>query len=265
MSASTSRSYGDESIHRPPKYGQSDTEARRNAAIARAHAERPDRPRPLTGADLETYGAHLLARRQAARAGTEQPDPDALRDRLAEQQGRRNAAHALLPLAEHFEDYLPAQLGEVPEVVEWAADAAAGSRAWLVILGSTGVGKTWQACAAYRAVTHDRGLEGLAITATDLFLRSLPSAPDRIPLRAYERVDVLLLDDLTGDLSDWERKILFQLVDARSAGNRLTIITSNLRREEVKERLGDRLASRMSHRLRLISIEGPDRRTLPSH
>lgn len=257
----TPRQYGDDSIHRPALYGTGDTGARRDAALARARAERPDRPRTHrtpTGAEMT---ARALAQLDRRRTGPAAPDRTDLDERLAQQQRRRNAAHALIPLAEHFEDYLRAQLGDVPEVVEWAAAAAQGSATWLVILGSTGVGKTWQACAAYRAVTHDRGLEGLAITATDLFLRSLPSAPDRLALRAYERVDVLLLDDLTGDLSDWERKILFQLVDARSAGNRLTILTSNLRREEVKERLGDRLASRLSHRLRLISIEGPDRRT----
>jgi chromosomal replication initiation ATPase DnaA len=267
MTAPTPRSYGDDAIHRPPKYGEGDTEARRNAAIARARAERPDHPRPYrtpTGPELTERALAQLDHRTATRTGDPTgPDRADLDKRLAEQQRRRDAAHALVPLAEHFEDYLGAQLGDVPEVVEWADDAAAGSASWLVILGNTGVGKTWQAAAAYRAVTHDRGLDGTAITATDLFLRSLPSAPDRLNLRAYERAPVLLLDDLTGDLSDWDRKILFQLLDARSAGNRLTILTSNLRREEVKERLGDRIASRLSHRLRLVGIEGPDRRTTP--
>lgn len=262
------RSYGDDSIHRPAKYGQGDTEARRAAAIARARAERPDRPRqeaPLTGADLETYGTQLLARRQAARtAAGPATQRDPIRDlhaRLAAQQGRRNAQHALLPVIEHFEEYLPAQLGDVPEVVEWTAEVAAGDRAdWLLLLGPTGVGKTWQAIAAYRAVTHDRGLDGLAITVGELRLRSLPSSNDPINLRAYERADVLLLDDLANGLSEWEAKILFQLINARSASNRLTIITSNLRREQIRDVFGDRLASRLSHRLRIVALNGPDRR-----
>jgi DNA replication protein DnaC len=57
--------------------------------------------------------------------------------------------------------------------------------------------------------------------------------------------------------------VLFQLINARDAGNRLTIITSNLLREDVRERLGERMASRLSHRMRLIVLEGPDRRLSP--
>jgi DNA replication protein DnaC len=259
----------DAEIHRPALYGEGQVEARHAAALARARSERGARPgpgRPPSGTEIEAHGDWLLARRQAKREEGLLPlaDPDGLERRLAEQQGRRNAAHALVPIIERFEDYLLAQLGDVEEVTEWAADAAAGTDRWLVLLGPVGVGKTWQAVAAYRAVTHDRGQEGLAITVAELLMRSLPSAPDRINLRAYERADVLLLDDLTAELSDWDRRVLFQLIDARSASNRLTIITSNVPREEIRPALGERLASRLSQRVRLVLLTGPDHR-LSSH
>lgn len=262
------QSNDDVEIHRPAKYGEGQVEARHAAALARARAERGARPgpgRPPTGEEITAHGMELLTRRQAERdAGRlDSPDPDDLARRLDAQRRHRNAAHALIPLIEHFEDYLPATLGDEPEITEWAADAAAGSDGWLLILGPTGAGKTWQAVAAYRAITHDRGLEGLAITLAELRLRSLPSAADPINLRAYERADVLLLDDLANGLSDWESKILFQLINARSASNRLTIITSNLRREQVREVFGDRIASRIAQRLRLVALNGPDRRLSP--
>jgi DNA replication protein DnaC len=261
--------YGDPTIHRPDKYGEGEVDARHAAALARARAERrDDRPgKALTGAELAAHGEDLLARRQAARdAGTLGPaaDPNDLDRRLEAQQRRRAYLAALASLADRFEDYVGAQLGEESAVVEWAADAAAMRTAdWLVLLGSTGVGKTWQATAAFRAVTHDRGLEGLAISVGDLLAGTLPSAPERLSLRTYEKTPVLLLDDLTAGLSEWKADVLFQLINARDAGNRLTIITSNLRREEVREKLGDRLASRLSHRARLVLMEGPDRRLSP--
>lgn len=261
--------YGDESIHRPPKYGEGDVAARHAAALARARAERPRTgpDKPLTGGELTAHGLDLLARRQNARnAGTLGPatDPNDLDRRLAQQQKRRNYAAALASLADRFEDYVGAQLGEESAVVEWAVDAAAGrSTDWLVLLGAVGVGKTWQAAAAYRAVCHDHGLDGLAITVPDLLAGSLPSASERLSLRTYEKIPVLLLDDLVGGLSEWKADVLFQLISARDAGNRLTIITSNLRREEVRPILGDRMASRLSHRARLVLLEGPDRRLSP--
>lgn len=267
-SPNTRRVYGDESIHRPPKYGEGDVSARHTAARARARAERPHAApgrTTSTGADMTARAFAQLAARQAARASGTGPQtrPGDLERRLAEQQRRRDAAYALASLAEDFEDYVQAQLGDEPAVVEWAAAAAGGADRWLLLLGPTGVGKTWQAAAAYRAVTHDRGVEGLAIGLPDLLRRSLPSSPDRINLRTYEKAPVLLLDDLSGDLSEWKADVLFQLIAARDAAARLTILTSNLRREEVRDQLGDRLASRLSHRLRLVTMEGPDRRIRP--
>jgi chromosomal replication initiation ATPase DnaA len=256
------KQYGPDSIHRPDVFGSGDVDARHAAALARARAERGDRPGPrrLTSEELteamETRGRANAAARAEARATT---PGGTLEGRLDAQQHRRNAQHALLPLITRFEDHLPAALGDVAEVTEWAADAAGGGRDWLVILGPTGVGKTWQAVAAYKAVTHDLGAEGQAIGCTELFMRSLPSAPDRLDLRPFEDADVLLLDDLTGELSDWDRKVLLRLIDARAA--RLTIITSNLDASEVRPALGGRIASRLSKRLRTVVMEGPDRRT----
>lgn len=244
-------------------YGEGDVEDRRARALARARADRADREpvHRLSGeeltAEMQRRGRINAGPRAEARDTRSGWDP-----RQDAQRRHINARHALLPLIQRFEDYLPAQLGDVPAVVEWAAEAVAGrTEDWLVILGPTGVGKTWQAVGAYRAVTGDRGLEGQAIGCTELFMRSLPSAPDRLDLRPYEDVDLLLLDDLTAELSDWDRKVLFRLIDARSAGRRLTIVTSNLTADTVRPALGARLASRLSHRLRLVELEGPDRRT----
>jgi chromosomal replication initiation ATPase DnaA len=250
---------GDET---PTPYPPDREQAIHARALARARAERGDRPGPqrLSGTALAEEMERRGRRNAAVRAEVRADLGDtSWEDRRDAQVRRVNAQHALLPLIQRFEDYLPAQLS-VPEVVEWAAGAAAGDDDWLVILGPTGVGKTWQAVGAYKAVTHDRGAEGQAIGCTELFARSLPSAPDRLDLRPYEDADVLLLDDLTGELSDWDRKVLFRLIDARSARNRLTVVTSNLTAERVRPVLGARLASRLSHRLRLVEMEGPDRR-----
>jgi DNA replication protein DnaC len=242
-------------------YTEEEEQAIRARALARARADKPGRQTP-TGPEIT---AAMLARLDTTRAARDlnRARLNSWDERQAKRTARINEDHALIPLIRDFEDYLGAQLGDEPDVVEWAVACAEGSRDWLVILGPTGTGKTHQAVAAYRAVVHDTGCEAIAARLPALLMRTMPSAPDPANLRPLEEADLLLLDDLGGDLTPWDRRVLFRLIDGRSARNRPTIITSNLRPEEIRERLGDRLASRLSQRVRVVILTGPDRRTTP--
>lgn len=56
----------------------------------------------------------------------------------------------------------------------------------------------------------------------------------------------MILDDLGSDSnSEWQIGILFTLINERWASDLPTIITTNLRDEEVLEKLGDRIHSRL--------------------
>ncbi len=74
--------------------------------------------------------------------------------------------------------------------------------------------------------------------------------------------NLLVLDDLGSEYcTDYHKSILYPIINHRYVSNSRTIITTNLGRDQLHERYGDRLASRMlsGH---VVIIEGPDRRLL---
>lgn len=230
----------------------------RERALTRARAERGLPPR-VPADELAEYALDLGRRNSEHRTAN--------RDRLGAHNarqvdnGRRIArARSLACIAAEFGDYANAEVEE-HAVAAWLLGTLRGETdSWLVLLGPTGVGKTWQAVAAYRRLVDGLGCEGVAIRVPELLGRSLPSDPDRVDIRHLEEVPLLLLDDMPGNLSEWDHRTLYRIIDARVANRRRTLITMNLRRDEVRGALGDRLASRLSANTRLVAMTGPDRR-----
>jgi DNA replication protein DnaC len=236
-----------------PDPERSEAIRRRALAVARAHRHRsPD--------ELTAHMAELGRRNAAERAAN--------RDRISSHDARMDAnrlrinrTHALAHITTGFAEYRDAQ-PDFPPVAAWVADTTAErTRDWLVLLGPTGVGKTWQAIGAYTAVIRDLGCDGYAVRAPALLNRAMPGETDRINWTLVETCDLLLLDDVPGGLSEWDRRTLFRAIDTRQGAGRRTIVTTNLRPEHVREQLGDQLASRLSHHARVVAMTGPDRRT----
>jgi DNA replication protein DnaC len=262
-------------VHRPDVYGEGSEEERRAAAIARARTERrasgqPERlmPEHLTGQEI-TDRMMELGRANAAQRTENRRRHDAHLQRMDAQMLRRNRLQAMRWITTDFADFAtkgpdggPPEIDH-PEVADWAAGACAGEPDWLFLLGSVGVGKTHQAVAAYAAVVADAGCDGYAVRVSTLLLRSLPSEPDRLPWTQLEDADLLLLDDVPGNLSEWDRRVLHRIVDTRQGRQRRTILTSNLQPATVSDHLGERLMSRLSYRTRLVGITGPDLRLHP--
>lgn len=194
------------------------------------------------------------ARQKAARERTER------QRRIEHLRAERRAQHTLAQLAERFDRYVGAQVDH-PDVARWVRAALGGSRDSLILLGNVGTGKTWQAVAAYRAVIAGCRCDGIAVPVPGL-LDSL--RPGREPLARAEdceRIRLLLLDDLAAErASDWTGEVLYRLIDARWARNLPTIITTNATPADVRERLGDRVASRLGGMGRSVVMTGADRR-----
>jgi DNA replication protein DnaC len=261
-------------VHRPDVYGEGDAEERRTAALARARAERPRTdperfmPDHLTGQEITDRMMELGRLNAPQRAENRRRHSEHLR-RMDDQMTRTNRLRAMRWITDDFADF--ATKGphggspeiDHPEVADWAAAAVAGEPDWLFLLGSVGVGKTHQAIAAYCAVVADTGCDGYAVRVSTMLLRSLPSEPDRLPWSRLEDVDLLLLDDVPGNLSEWDRRVLHRIVDTRQGRQRRTILTSNLQPAQVSTHLGERLMSRLSYRTRLVGLVGPDLRLHP--
>jgi DNA replication protein DnaC len=230
------------------------SEAIRERARQRAH------PR-LIKRDVTQLMEELGQRNAADRA--------AARDRLSrhyarqdQQAARVNRLSAMRPITQDFARFAEAEVGD-PTIAAWAqAVWEQTTDDWLVLLGAVGVGKTWQAVAAYRAVVESTGCDGTAWRAATLLMRATSADGDSVPWSLLEDTDLLLLDDVPGALTDHDRRVLLRLIDTRQARRRRTIITANLDRAEVRPMLGDQLASRLSTGTRVVVMDGPDRRRL---
>ena len=72
---------------------------------------------------------------------------------------------------------------------------------------------------------------------------------------------LLILDDIGVEKpSEWAQQTLFLIIDRRYQQLRKTVFTSNLSLDELSERLGDRITSRIADMCKVIEIKGKDRR-----
>ncbi|MET9374049.1 ATP-binding protein [Streptomyces sp. NPDC002992] len=144
----------------------------------------------------------------------------------------------------------------------------------LLLWGPTGAGKTHQAYGAIRALTAAGcGVRWQATTAADLYgaMRARGGLDPEYLLRRIVRTPLLLLDDLgAAKSSEWNEEITFRLLNWRSEHRLPTIITTNLapvrtarmdpRQPVLRDKVGDRVLSRLSGMCTPVHLDGPDRR-----
>ncbi|BBB01036.1 putative DNA replication protein [Actinacidiphila reveromycinica] len=160
-----------------------------------------------------------------------------------------------------------------PDITAWADRATADWRSagFLVLTGSFGTGKTHQAYGALRRIAEagpDR-FEMIAITAPDMYGLLRPGGSDRgheAELKRLCRIPLLLLDDLgTEKISEWTEEATYRLLNERYNECRPLIVTSNFPTrsddgEDLSDRLGGRIASRLSQLTTVVVLDGPDLR-----
>ena len=140
---------------------------------------------------------------------------------------------------------------------------------WLLLTGTYGCGKTHLA-AAIANERLARGQLALFMVIPDLLdhLRAAFSPESEITYDAlFEQLrttPLLVLDDFGAQSSStWAQEKLFQLLNYRYNGRLPTVITSNLRLEDIEPRIRSRLLD-----LDLVTrlpIQAPDFRTGPTH
>lgn len=139
---------------------------------------------------------------------------------------------------------------------------------------STGCGKTSWACKImgyyFRKIVFHTDLEqeGLYIYLPK-FLEDLRNAYDRdradadfyTLLYSLDKCKLLIIDDIGSErVSEWVRERLVSIINERVSNGLSTIYTSNLSPEEFKEKLGDRIGSRVINSSLVVEIKGMDRR-----
>jgi DNA replication protein DnaC len=153
-----------------------------------------------------------------------------------------------------------------PAVITWC-DQFAESPGSLLILGRTGVGKTYQAFGAIRLLArHGITPDWQAITEPDLYARLRPREGTDTEGEFARLADapLLLIDDLgAAKNSEWTEEVTYRLIGHRYDAMTPTLITSNTRIEDLRDALSDRVASRLREMCRFVPLKGTDRRKAP--
>ncbi|MEV7427000.1 ATP-binding protein [Streptomyces sp. NPDC091212] len=166
-------------------------------------------------------------------------------------------------------------LADQPDVLAWAnnlLEGAAGrivksighSRS-LLLLGVTGVGKTYQAFGAlrYMAPTGIR-IGWTAVSSVDLYASLKPrnGIDSESVFWKYAKTPLLVIDDLGAGrkATEFTEEVNFRLVNHRYENQLPTLITSNVRPSQLAEHVGDRVASRLVEMCDRVVMEGDDRR-----
>lgn len=77
------------------------------------------------------------------------------------------------------------------------------------------------------------------------------------------KVDLVVWDEIgVKNLGNWEHDQLLNYINLRIEGGKSNIFTSNMIPEEIREKLGDRLYSRIIQTSQLIELKGKDKRAL---
>lgn len=195
------------------------------------------------------------------------PDPDGLRAQAL--------ADAAAACNERFPIRYRDAVTEREDVLMWAKAFAAypaESRS-LLLLGPTGTGKTYQAYGAIRAATNValptraygfRPPRWIAMTYAELTASLRPRGREYDPeavLEKYRKTELLFIDDLgAAKTTEFVEEATYRLINGRYEDMRASIFTSNLALPELKDAIGDRIASRLAETCTRVVLDGPDRR-----
>lgn len=118
----------------------------------------------------------------------------------------------------------------------------------LYLFGQAGQGKSFMGNAiASRAI--ERGIDTLRLTAYRMTEEVMEGfSTNTSPLLRYIKVPLLVLDDLGTEamIPNVTRETLFAIADQRNTSRLATVYISNLNANELTERYGDRIASRIT-------------------
>ncbi|MEU9103445.1 ATP-binding protein [Streptomyces xanthophaeus] len=163
----------------------------------------------------------------------------------------------------------PEVLGWVEAVTGAGRNGPAGTRGIaygpsLLIAGPTGIGKTHQAYGAVRSLlAAGVRLRWQAVTSADLYaqLRPRPNHDPEREIQELGRCPLLILDDLgAAKQSEWTEELTYRLINRRYTEMLPTLITTNLPIAELRNAVGDRVASRLAEMTTRVILTGPDRR-----
>lgn len=195
--------------------------------------------------------ASLVAELEAAQKDTEA----AMRQREAAERIERKLAAKLSGAGLGGRQAEAACNPKDTEALRVAQSWHASGRNWLLLCGGVGSGKSvaagWcvvQEVKAGRRAEQRKSQELARLSGFD---------EGAAELERLKHLDLLVLDDVgTEKVSDWARALLFEVLDARHEDRLRTIITSNLKPNDLSAHLGERLADRIREDATVMQVGG---------
>ena len=137
----------------------------------------------------------------------------------------------------------------------------------LMLTGTGGLGKTYLLNCIYARVMY-RGLSAVRVTAFRMFeaMRQQHVGNDESydGFTSLIEAPLLLIDDLGTEpmMRNITVEYLFTLLNERIAAKRHTVIATNLTLDQLKDRYGERVSSRLMDHCGVLQLKGKDLRTL---
>jgi DNA replication protein DnaC len=174
-----------------------------------------------------------------------------------------------------YKDVIPSRFhhvsykDDVSDVLKEALITQIQSGNGLFIIGDTGVGKTHIACAIATKVLEE-GFD-VKFLNTGKFLNTLrdefsktfddPEEYQGLFNEVMNFNGIIILDDIGAEKpSEWVIERLYLLINEKYESMTPMIFTSNCNKDQLTERLGDRIVSRISGMTLKVKIPGIDRR-----
>lgn len=170
---------------------------------------------------------------------------------------------------DHFETKVPRRYASAqpnPIARAWAQSVVTNpdDTRSLLVVGPTGTGKTHYAYSVLRAIAETGRATGwAAYTAADLYaqLRPRTGRDSEATFEAIAGTDVLFVDDLgAAKLTEWTEEVTYRLINHRYEQCKPGIFTSNVPPSQLRDALGERIASRLTEMCERVTLKGDDRR-----
>lgn len=157
-----------------------------------------------------------------------------------------------------------AYMGRVMSRCVAFADDFPGNGGSLLLLGSTGLGKTHLALATANAVLK-KGFGVVYDTAQNIFSRMEDENFGRAP-KGYSdtvyRCDLLILDELPEYAPPFAVNTFYNIINTRTLARRPMIVSTNLTESQLSSKYGDQIFSRLIGDFMMLKFFGSDIRQL---
>ena len=169
------------------------------------------------------------------------------------------------PFGYEYHDAHLSKMDQSEEVMQKIYDWLSKEKSIFYFCGNVGTGKTYFAASLWNYLEEKK--QNLRAYRESEFFSEIKKVISQdwdygCEIKRLCESKWLILDDMgTSQMTDWQKEVLFTLIDTRISNGLPTLITSNLSLQDVKEILGDRVFSRLrSIKNTIIQLDGEDRR-----